>query len=203
MALGSRGELKGIEATKQVLVDRARERAAEWEGIRLKNYTAHKAPERGAGRALPTAPDLGEARRAAAMGSVFGALGKLADGFSLDALSPKEKYEAAKRDHKNAREADQNADYAALSRRAFRKPVAAARGCAATGTTAGARTGPMMAWRPAPIRQEEPQRDKDERDPKTESPPVTAAVIAEPPGLANAKPRSFAGTIKQLFKDAR
>ena len=111
MALGNRGELKGIEATKQVLVDRARERAAEWEGIRLKNATSTKR-RRGGRAGIPTAPDLAKAS-GRAMGSVIGALGKLADGFSLDALTPKEKYEAAKRDHKNAREADQNADYAA------------------------------------------------------------------------------------------
>jgi hypothetical protein len=114
-ALGSRSELKGIEATKQVLVDRARERAAEWEGIRLKNATNTK--RRGRGRTtIPTAPDLAKAS-GRAMGSVIGALGKLADGFSLDALTPKEKYEAAKRDHKNEREADQNADYAAYMAR--------------------------------------------------------------------------------------
>jgi hypothetical protein len=59
----------------------------------------------------------------------------------------------------------------------------------------------MMAWRSAPIRQE-PQRDKGERDAKTDDPPVTAAAVGEPPGSATAKPRSFAGTIKQLFKDA-
>jgi hypothetical protein len=111
MALGNRGELKGIEATKQVLVDRARERTAEWEGIRLKNATSTKR-QRGGRAGIPTAPDLAKAS-GRAMGSVIGALGKLADGFSLDALTPKEKYEAAKRDHKNEREADQNADYAA------------------------------------------------------------------------------------------
>jgi hypothetical protein len=60
----------------------------------------------------------------------------------------------------------------------------------------------MMAWRPAPIRQEEPQRDKGERDPKADNPPVSSAAIAEPPGSAKAQPRGFAGTIKQLFKDA-
>lgn len=59
-----------------------------------------------------------------------------------------------------------------------------------------------MAWRPAPIRQEEPQRDKGERDPKTDNPPLTAAAIAEQPGEAKAHPRSIVGTIKQLFKDA-
>jgi len=59
-----------------------------------------------------------------------------------------------------------------------------------------------MAWRPAPIRQEEPQRDEGERDPKTDNPPATAAAIAEQPGGAGAKPRSFVGKIKQLFRDA-
>ena len=37
----------------------------------------------------------------------------MSEGFSLDALTPKEKYEAAKRDARNEREADKNADYAA------------------------------------------------------------------------------------------
>jgi hypothetical protein len=110
-ALGNRSELQGIEATKQVLVDRARERAVEWEGIRLKNAT--KTRRRGQGRAaIPNAPDLGKAS-ARAIGSVFGALGKLADGFSLDGLTPKEKYEAAKRDHANEKEADKNEGFAA------------------------------------------------------------------------------------------
>jgi len=109
--LGNREDLKGIDATKEVLLERAQERAAEWEGIRLKNATNTK--RRGKGRATtPAAPDLGKAS-AHAMSSVFGALGKLADGFSLDALTPKEKYEAAKRDHANEKEADKNEGFAA------------------------------------------------------------------------------------------
>ena len=110
-ALGAGHELKGIDVTKEVLLDRARERAAEWEGIRLENAT--KSRRRGKGRAAtPAAPDLGKAS-AQAIGSVFGVLGKLADGFSLDALTPKEKYEAAKRDHANEKEADKNEGFAA------------------------------------------------------------------------------------------
>jgi hypothetical protein len=60
----------------------------------------------------------------------------------------------------------------------------------------------MMTWRPPPIRQDEPQREKIERDPETDNPPPTAAAIAEPPAEAKAQPRSIVGTIKQLFKDA-
>jgi hypothetical protein len=108
-ALGNRFDLKGIEATKQALVERAGERAAEWDSIRLKHATKTKA-RRGGRTDIPTTPDLAKAG-SAVIGGAIGVLGKLADGFSLDALSPKEKYEAAKRDHKNEQEADKNADF--------------------------------------------------------------------------------------------
>ena len=110
-ALGTRSELKGIEATKQVLVERAKERAAEWEGIRLKNATSPRRGGRNRSGRVPAAPNLARASSRAMRGA-FGALGKLADGFSLDGLTPKEKYEAAKRDHANEREADKNTDHA-------------------------------------------------------------------------------------------
>jgi hypothetical protein len=108
-ALGTRFELKGIEATKQTLVERVGERAAEWDVLRLKNATKTKG-RRGGRTDRPPAPDLAKAG-SAVIGGAIGALGKLADGFSLDALSPKEKYEAAKRDHRNEQEADKNADF--------------------------------------------------------------------------------------------
>ncbi len=111
--------LPGIEAGRQTMKARAderlsesRDRAAHWDAIRLKNAT-RKRGGRGNGRVSePTAPNLARVS-GRAIGSVFGALGKMADGFSLDALTPKEKYEAAKRDARNEREADTNADYAA------------------------------------------------------------------------------------------
>jgi hypothetical protein len=110
-ALGNRRELKGIEATKQALVERARERAGQWEATRLKNATTNK--RRGGGRSrIPAAPDLAKAG-SGIISAGLGILGKLGDELSLDALTPKEKYEAAKRDHRNEREADRNADYAA------------------------------------------------------------------------------------------
>jgi hypothetical protein len=111
--------LPGIEAGRQTMTARAdqrladsRDRAAHWDAIRLKN-AIRKHGGRGNGRVgEPTAPNLARAS-GRAIGSAIGALGKLADGFSLDALNPKEKYEAAKRDDRNEREADKNADYAA------------------------------------------------------------------------------------------
>ena len=96
-----------------------RDRAAHWDAIRLKNAT-RKRGGRGQGRtgeastsdlARPLAITARTSRRA--IGGALGALGKLADGFSLDALTPKEKYEAAKRDDRNERETDKNADYTA------------------------------------------------------------------------------------------
>jgi hypothetical protein len=60
----------------------------------------------------------------------------------------------------------------------------------------------MTAWRPAPIRQEETRREKDEKEEGPEETAVSAAAVIELPGEANAKPRGFAGTIKQLFRDA-
>lgn len=59
----------------------------------------------------------------------------------------------------------------------------------------------MTAWRPAPICQEESHREKDEKEKGPEETAVSAAPVTEPPGEANAKPRGFAGTIKQLFRD--
>ncbi len=110
--------LPGIEAGQQTMQARAderltdaRDRAAAWDAIRLKNAT-RKHGGRGNGRASErAAPNLARAS-GRAIGGILGALGKLADGFSLDALTPKEKYEAAKRDARNEREADSNADYA-------------------------------------------------------------------------------------------
>lgn len=110
-ALGNRRELKGIEATKQVLVEKARGRAGEWESTRLTNATNTKR-RRGGRSGIPAAPDLGKAGSGIISGGL-GILGKLGDGLSLDALTPKEKYEAAKRDFRNERDADKNADYAA------------------------------------------------------------------------------------------
>jgi len=117
--------LPGIDAGRQTMKARsderlaaARDRAGHWDAIRLKNATRKHGP--GQGRTgEPTvshlARPLDTAARASrhAIGGVFGALGKLADGFSLDALTPKEKYEAAKRDARNEHEADKNGDYAA------------------------------------------------------------------------------------------
>ena len=113
-ALGTpRHELKGIEATKTALVDRARERAAEWEGKRMEHATGKKRGGRDRAGRTPAAPNLAKAATRTIGGIVGGTLTKLADGFTLDALTPKEKYEAAKRDARNEREADTNADYAA------------------------------------------------------------------------------------------
>jgi hypothetical protein len=111
-ALGTRSELKGIEATKQALVQRAKVRAAEWEGIRLKNATSPRRGGRNRPGRVPAAPNLAKASSRVIRGA-FGALDKLAGGFSLDGLTPKEKYEAAKRDYANERGADNNADHAA------------------------------------------------------------------------------------------
>jgi hypothetical protein len=110
--------LPGIEAARETMKARAdqrladaRDRAAHWDAIRLKNATRKHG--RGQGRTgQPAAPNLARAS-GRALGGALGALGKMADGFSLDALTPKEKYEAAKRDDRNEREADSNADYAA------------------------------------------------------------------------------------------
>jgi len=60
----------------------------------------------------------------------------------------------------------------------------------------------MTAWRPAPIRQEETQREKDEKEARPLETQVSVAAIAEQPSETSAKPRSFAGTMKQLFRDA-
>lgn len=102
--------------TDQRLAD-ARDRAAIWDAIRMKNATR----KHGGRGNRPTSPttQLGYIANTAAkasgraIGGAIGALGKLADGFSLDALTPKEKYEAAKRDARNEREADSTADHAA------------------------------------------------------------------------------------------
>jgi hypothetical protein len=118
--------LPGIEAARETMKARTdqrltehRDRAAQWDAIRLKNATRRRGV-RGQGRtgeastsdlARPLATTARTSRRA--IGSAVGALGKLSEGFSLDALSPKEKYEAAKRDIANDRESDKNADYAA------------------------------------------------------------------------------------------
>jgi hypothetical protein len=110
--------LPGIEAARETMKARTdqrladyRDRAAHWDAIRLKNATRKHG--RGQGRTGQAAtPDLARAS-GRAIGSVIGALGKMADGFSLDGLNPKEKYEAAKRDSTNDRETDKNADYAA------------------------------------------------------------------------------------------
>ena len=119
-----RTHLRSITSTKESQQERliairadqrmaaAQERAAHWDAIRLKHATSIKRKARDrAGTAAPAAPNFGKATRRT-IGSVIGALGKLADGFSLDALTPKEKYEAAKRDHANEREADKTADHA-------------------------------------------------------------------------------------------
>ncbi len=115
--------LPGIEAGRQIMnartderLTQARDRAAHWDAIRLKNAT-RKHGGRSNGRVAASsdlARPLGITARVSgrALGAL-GTLGKLADGFSLDALTPKEKYEAAKRDARNEREADTNADYAA------------------------------------------------------------------------------------------
>jgi len=108
-ALGNRRELKDIEATKEALVERARTRAGEWEATRLKNATKSRG-RRGGRTDLPAAPDLAKAG-SAIIGGALGILGKFGDGLSLEGLTPKEKYEAAKRDHANEREADRNADF--------------------------------------------------------------------------------------------
>jgi len=121
--------LPGIEAGRQMMNARsdqrltdARDRAAIWDAIRLKNAT-RKPGGRGDRPTSPTTP-LGTIANTAAkasgraIGSTIGALGKLADGFSLDALTPKEKYEAAKRDARDEREADKTADHAAYQRQA-------------------------------------------------------------------------------------
>jgi hypothetical protein len=118
LAKGDWKALPGIEAaretmkawTDQRLADH-RDRAAHWDAIRLKNAT-RKRGGRGNGRVRePAAPNLARAS-GRAIGGALGAIGKLADGFSLDGLNPKEKYEAAKRDSRNERETDKNADYA-------------------------------------------------------------------------------------------
>jgi hypothetical protein len=115
--------LPGIEAARETMKTRsgqrladARDRAALWDAIRLKNATRkHGRGDQGR-TGQPAAPNFKRATIRAvdsALGGALGALGKLADGFSLDALTPKEKYEAAKRDDRNEREAHKNADHAA------------------------------------------------------------------------------------------
>jgi hypothetical protein len=118
-----RTHLRSIAATKESQQERlieiradqrraaARERAAHWGAIRLENGTSIKRKTRDRAGRTPAAPNLGKATRRT-IGGAIGALGKLADGFSLDGLTPKEKYEAAKRDHANEREADKTADHA-------------------------------------------------------------------------------------------
>jgi hypothetical protein len=119
-----RTHLRSITTTKESQQERliairadqriaaAQERAAHWDAIRLKNATSIRRKTRDRAGRTPAAPNLGKAIKRT-IGSAIGAIGKLADGFSLDALTPKEKYEAAKRDHANEREADKNTDHAA------------------------------------------------------------------------------------------
>lgn len=70
--LDNRSQLKGIEATKQALDERAQKRAAEWEAIRLENATNIK------GRAGIAAADLkkGLHKSAYVAGNVLDGLGK-------------------------------------------------------------------------------------------------------------------------------
>lgn len=82
----------------------------------LRREVQAQVPERAApGRAInrrdtatPT-PNLAKAAKRT-IGGAIGALGKLADGFSLDGLTPKEKHEAAKLRHANERQADEEFD---------------------------------------------------------------------------------------------
>ncbi|MGH9541359.1 MAG: hypothetical protein ACRD2H_05705, partial [Terriglobales bacterium] len=110
-ATGGRSELKGIEATRQILTARAQDRTAKWEAIRLENATAKRGIRRDRPGIIPAAPNLAKAVNRTVAG-VLGGLSKLADGFSLGGLTPKEKHEAAKRDHRNEREADKTESYA-------------------------------------------------------------------------------------------
>jgi hypothetical protein len=59
----------------------------------------------------------------------------------------------------------------------------------------------MTDWRTAPIRQEEIDRDNDQKA-KTESQPAGITTILEPPAEGKAQNRSFAGKIKDLFRNA-
>jgi hypothetical protein len=58
----------------------------------------------------------------------------------------------------------------------------------------------MTDWRTAPIRQEEIDRDNDQKA-KAESQPAGTSAILEPRAEGKAQHRSFAGQIKDLFRN--
>src|ERR1019366_2148483 len=115
--LGNRSQLQGIDATKQALDERARQRAAGWDAIRLESAINLK------NRTQMTAADLkkGVHKSATVAGKILGGMGKsvhaVSDAFDSllsPKLTPEQIIEGERSALKRDAEADQSIDFSRI-----------------------------------------------------------------------------------------
>jgi hypothetical protein len=204
-----KSKLKGIEATKATLETSAQDYAANWQDIRLEHVTRINPndPVQSARETTATLRTTGSQATGATFNLSEKRQEELCSILDPPTIPLEPQQTAEKACHYREAEAEHSIDFSKYAayraqERLNQDELQSARDPLLRGGQFELEREPMETGRPRPFLQEEPPSGTDRKIHKTHQ-PVNGAIVLEQPANADRAPRSFAGSIKQFFREVK